>query len=307
MNCQILNLYCSNQGLSRIPQFPESITNRKTLDLRYNNLTELNESFLMQLQNERIPVYLSGNNWLSNCEDFSFIEFVTENQDLILDKEDIVTNFNGKPINLMTPMEDIQDICNLDFLPVVIGALTFLLLITFFTILFLIYNLEIKVWLFAHNLMLCWVSEEEIDKDREYDAFICFSEKDEKYVEEIVKHLESGPNSYKLCLHFRDWIVGDFITNQIVNSVKNSKRSIFILTKNFMESVWSKLEFRTAHIASMKEKRPRVIMILCENLEDIGELTEEIDSYITTNTYLKWNDYMFWDRLKYALPHIKIK
>lgn len=62
----------------------------------------------------------------------------------------------------------------------------------------------------------------------------------------MVDRLEDQ-EGFKLCLHFRDWTAGDWIPDQIVRSVDKSKRTVVILSKNFVESVWSRLEFKAAH------------------------------------------------------------
>lgn len=65
-------------------------------------------------------------------------------------------------------------------------------------------------------------------------------------MDELVKRLEDQ-EGFKLCLHFRDWMPGDWIPDQIVRSVDRSRRTVVVLSKNFVESVWSTLEFKAAH------------------------------------------------------------
>jgi len=122
---------------------------------------------------------------------------------------------------------------------------------------------------------------------------------------ELVNRLEEK-DGFKLCVHIRDWIPGAFITEQIVRSVDQSRRTVIVLSKHFVESIWSRLEFKTAHSQAINDKTNRVILILMEDeLTDEDIKDEDLRLYMKLNTYLKWNDPWFWHKLKYALPHKK--
>ena len=100
------------------------------------------------------------------------------------------------------------------------------------------------------------MTEEELDRNKIYDAFVCYSHKDDDFVENnILQKLEEGPNPYKLCVYTRDWIAGDWIPAQITRSIEKSRRTIVVLTPNFVESYWGRMEFRLAHLETLEEGR----------------------------------------------------
>jgi protein toll len=88
---------------------------------------------------------------------------------------------------------------------------------------------------------------------------------------------------------------------QIINSVEESRRTIILLSSHFLKSMWAKTEFRTAHLKAMEERRARVIIILVGELDDNTELEPELKVYMKANTYVKWGDSWFWEKLRYAL------
>lgn len=140
----------------------------------------------------------------------------------------------------------------------------------------------------------------------------------------LAHELEQGDVKYKLCLHTRDWAPGveissefftmfiyDFfnisilhLTAQISNSVNESKRTIIVMSKNYLESNWAQWEFRVAQSHAAVERRSRIIIILYEDIGDINELQPDIRDYLNLNTYVKWGDMWFWEKLKLAMPQV---
>lgn len=50
----------------------------------------------------------------------------------------------------------------------------------------------------------------------------------------------------------------------------------------------------------------RLVIIVKGDLPPKSRMDDELQKYLSLNTYLKWNDPWFWDRLRYALPHKKL-
>ncbi len=105
------------------------------------------------------------------------------------------------------------------------------------------------------------------------------------------------------CLHFRDWVAGEWIPNQIQQSVASSRRTLIVLSEHFLRSTWAQLEFRTAYQQAVRDPHRRLIVVVLGDLPDVDAMGTELKSYVSLHTYLKWGDPFFWDRLRYALPH----
>lgn len=97
-------------------------------------------------------------------------------------------------------------------------------------------------------------------------------------------------------------MAGEWIPEQINRSVASSKRTVIVLSEHFLTSFWGQLEFKTAYQQLLTDKYMRLIVIVKDEMPASEKMDEELKRYLALNTYLKWDDPNFWDRLRRVLP-----
>lgn len=212
------------------------------------------------------------------------------------------------------------------------------------------------IYIHLNPIFICLsFTEDDLDEDKIYDAFVSYSSSDRDIVMELIEKLEKpqdmsevslilqngtsihegkvdqivpenefkksstlksskemsvederdNDSQYRLCIHERDWLPGNLISWNIVNSVQNSKRTILVLSQSFIQSIWFQVEFHTAYYQMLEDKMDRLIVIVRGELPPKDQLDKDLNFLLTTKTYLVWGEKWFWEKLYYAMPHKK--
>ncbi|KAH8242449.1 hypothetical protein KR032_006746 [Drosophila birchii] len=195
-----------------------------------------------------------------------------------------------------------------DYIPILVAILTAFIFVMICTLLVFIFRQEMRVWCHSRfGVRLFYNAQKDVDKnEREklFDAFVSYSSKDELFVnEELAPMLEMGAQRYKLCLHQRDFPVGGYLPETIVQAIDSSRRTIMVVSENFIKSEWCRFEFKSAHQSVLRDRRRRLIVIVLGEVPQ-KELDPDLRLYLKTNTYLQWGDKLFWQKLRFALPDV---
>lgn len=171
------------------------------------------------------------------------------------------------------------------------------------------YRRELRVWVYSRcGLRMCYKTtafEEQQDKDRLFDAYVSYSVKDEAFVSQVLAPgLESGDPGYRLCLHYRDFNVSAYVADTIIEAVESSRRTIIVLSKNFLHNEWCRFEFKSALHEVLKDRRRRLIFVVTGELPQ-RDLDPDLRLYLKTNTVIEWGDRQFWQKLQFAMPDVK--
>nr|XP_023015590.1 protein toll [Leptinotarsa decemlineata]XP_023015591.1 protein toll [Leptinotarsa decemlineata]XP_023015592.1 protein toll [Leptinotarsa decemlineata] len=294
----VTNIFLSNNRIEQIKWVPPEI---EVLKLDGNHLTHLNTDVLKMMNSSSI-LTLSNNPWTCDCSAFEFQNFIRGK--FGKESRSIICKEDGKP--LIEKIQLCEPIATL-IMKIVIPIAVILVLTAIVFALYFQYEQEVKIWLYEKKLFLWLITEEELDKDKIWDVFISYAHQDEDFVvQNLLSVLEEGPNPFKTCIHIRDWGPCKTITDHISYSVNNSRRTLVVLSNNFLESVWGKMEFRAAHTKAIEEGRARVIVIKYGELDE-DKVDDELKMYLKTNTYVEWGKPWFWRKLRYALPHSHIE
>ncbi|XP_005798876.1 toll-like receptor 13 [Xiphophorus maculatus] len=158
-----------------------------------------------------------------------------------------------------------------------------------------------------------WSRLREKEEKCTYDAFISYNFSDEEWVmNQLLPNLEGNGSSFKLCLHHRDFEVGRNIVDNIVTAVYSSRKTICVVSNNFLRSEWCSLEIQLASYRLFDEHRDVLLLVF---LEPISE--RQLSSYhrmrkvMLKKTYLQWPgpdctdpsqaQELFWSQLRRAI------
>ena len=138
-----------------------------------------------------------------------------------------------------------------------------------------------------------------------YDVFVSYADEDRGFVRnEIVEQLEND-NEMTLLVHDRDFIAGELVGDNIVKAVTNSRKTLIVLTKDFLKSQGCMHELNMARMEAISRGESVICIIRKEDIPTKGMPLE----VLTVMQYQTYIDYpqedefrqAFWDRLVSSL------
>jgi len=212
---QVTKLFLSDNEIKNVGELPPKLVE---LELQNNQIEVLNDTTIMSLNYSSTlnSMKLSGNPWRCDCSNLAFINFAQKSYKKILDYSEMKCS-SGEFVNTLTA----SGLCSEDNFIVVLACIilaVFSIIVGTCAALYYKYQKQIKMWLYSHNLLLWFVTEDEMDKDKSYDAFVSYAHQDADFVtDHLVPQLEKCVVPYKLCFHERDFLPGLEISSKYLN------------------------------------------------------------------------------------------
>ncbi|NXG21986.1 TLR5 protein, partial [Grallaria varia] len=312
-------LHLNNNYLSALPQdIFRGLTSLKTLNLASNLLSHLSPGLFPQ---NLMNLNLSGNQLLSpepevfmtlrildithnmfvcDCTLKSLLVWLNETNVTLAGSESdrycvYPPKFAGVPLSYLEyddcDEDELQQALRFSlFLFLTVAVLTFLVSAIIFTrcrgICFTWYKTISKKIIASHPQVT--------DKSEyRYDAYLCYSKNDFEWVQNaLLKHLDSqyfDKNRFTLCFEERDFLPGEEHINNIREAIWNSRKTICIVTRQFLRDGWCVEAFNFAQSRYFSDLKDVLIMVVVGSLSQYQLMKHKpIRNFLQRSQYLRW-------------------
>ena len=206
-------------------------------------------------------------------------------------------------------VEKLQYQCvSIDWTPVQTTVITILfnyILILTTTTLFRFRHTMRYIWL-KYKMHREYLERHIVDPKYRFDAFVSCDRNDAIWVKRnFLLKLENQETGLKFCVAQRDFLVGATIIDNIVQSINQSRKVVFIISQNFLKSGWCIEELLIGHQESLSRGKN---ILMCIFMPDIihNQLSDRFRFILNHVTCIKWPrdpaaQQVFWIMLQRGL------
>ncbi len=138
-----------------------------------------------------------------------------------------------------------------------------------------------------------------------YDAFVAYSSNGEErsWVHTTLREKLEDEHGLKLCMYHRDFRVGRDLADAIIDGIYSSRKTLIILSPDFLNSGWCEFEARIANEKAIIERQDSLFMVIFKPLYQPGtKLSKILTRLMEKKIYIEWTDdpdgqRLFWRRL----------
>ena len=318
----------SNNKLEQLDvELLNSLTKLQTINVSSNQLKQIPSQILNHMENlhlientsTKFIIDMRFNPFICECDSISNLKRVIASRGSINfighNSEELKCLIHHRQnVSFRQALQYLLKRCqNLDMASLIFLALLYPIALILIFLMSLAFKHRWNV-IYAWHTFLQLFGKKNFAQDTEmfvFDAFISYSSRDEDWVRTVlVKQLESRKKPCRLCVDYRNFMPGEYIGNNIITAIKESRKVILVITKAYIKSGWCDFEMRAAQQQHLRKMRGGIIaLVFPEVLKIIAtcKLSAALDNLLKSVTYLEWQpeepaQRLFWFRLEQALP-----
>ena len=301
------------------------LKNIKILDLSENLISQFDQQLQIDIDSLRVrspnfTINMQGNPIQCSCETHTFLWWMYYKRSMFTQFEEYNCIYNNELVNfenMRTLLNAMDFQCSKNLIAKVSASL----------LAFLIFAISLSIFLYRHKwdvkfFCLRFITDrktyrelQETDTEYEYDAFVSYHKDDRSWVRnELHENIDMRDGEvdtidqprFRLCIHDRDFIPGEAIEENILKAIESSRKTIIVLSKNFLKSAWCEFELQIARKECVEKGRNLIIAVMLEPLSVDDKMSRSVERLIRQNTYIEWPDNpsdqaRFWCKLRTAL------
>ncbi|CAC5388422.1 unnamed protein product [Mytilus coruscus] len=287
------------------------------LNLSGNRITIVSDSITLQWESlakkHNFSVDLTDNMMECNCISIKFIKWMTfTNVRLKNIKKYKCMLWNRTFTALHNPKETynlLKKHCT-SYEPLQIALVSGILLIIIIIVGAVVYRYRWKLRYLYYIVKVKYSrlhSEKEEEYSYMYGAFVSYADEDRMFVHNTLLQKLEVENDIQLCLHKRNFLPGNDIATNITSAIHNSRKTLVIMSYNFLKSYWCMFEYNMARMESIYERRnENVLFLMFYEQMSSKDLPLNVLEMIQSKSYIEYpndeyGDTVFWDQLVNAL------
>jgi hypothetical protein len=140
---------------------------------------------------------------------------------------------------------------------------------------------------------------------REYDAYVSYSHHDLTWVMEL--HDELTSMGFNICFDEKTFIPGTPIGENIIQAIDSSRKVIFIITKNFLESDWGSYELEMTRMHAFRRGNDNMVIVVIKGDIQMSSLPRVLLSMWYKVRSVEWpkESCLPFETEEYCYKHLK--
>ncbi|XP_033746771.1 toll-like receptor 4 [Pecten maximus] len=294
------------------------MTNLKYLDLSHNQLSELSDQNRRHIdtitKTGNLTINLSNNRLQCSCQTLPFMRWVNLNKKVFKRFHTYKCSFDNHTSvsfsDLDTVLQQLEKDCTsyIGLIAGLLSAIVFCLAILVCGLLFRYrWKLRYLYYLTKNRYRGYARIRDDQSHDYQYDAFVSYAEEESQFVHrDFIENLETNRH-FRLCVHGRDFIPGMDIAANITNAIHSSRKTVIVMSENFVESYWCMYELNMARMESIYSREgASVLFLVMYSPVPARAIPLQVMDIIQSKSYIEYPDdpqgnVVFWDKIAEAI------
>ncbi|CAC5380212.1 TLR13 [Mytilus coruscus] len=293
-------------------------------NLRNNRISTLSQYVMNELDsiakmNTNLTIDRSGNNLVCNCDSLSFVKWTISTTSNLHHRKEYECKTSQNIVSLLRNSREvfktIQKEC-MSYEGLIIALTTGKIDVYFYSIWWYCLHIQMETTLSLLHGQSQWHDPEPKSDNKDerlymYDAFVSYANEDDTFVHHKLLNSLELYGGIQLCLYRRNFLPGNDIATNITSAIHNSRKTIVIMSSNYLASYWCMFEYNMAKMESIYERNCESILFLVFYEQfSACDLPLEILELVHCQSYIEdpndeYGDVVFWEQLQKAIKSYK--